>query len=112
MRYETGYGLLRLDDEGQRGGADADRISVDDLGVIQVIETAAFEFALREGEARGVDDVDAHTQAGAESQHRAGVLGDIGLVEREVERDFRTLRRAASKLAGGIVSHSLKVTLC
>jgi hypothetical protein len=86
-------------------------VVLDEFGMLEIIQPAALHRFPREREAGGVDDVDRHAEAGAESQHRAGVLGDVGLVEREVERDFQTLRQAVGKLAGGIVSHGAKVTL-
>lgn len=45
----------------------------------QIVEPAASQFALREDETGGVDDVDMYPQTGPEPQQGAGILRDIGL---------------------------------
>jgi len=58
----------------------------DDLGQIEIVETAALQFAARKREAGRVDNVNGDAEAGAEPEQGTGVLRDIGLVEGEFDR--------------------------
>lgn len=52
---------------------------------LDIIEAALPQGLQREREPRGMDDVDADAEAGAEPQSGAGVLREIGLVEHELD---------------------------
>lgn len=54
--------------------------------MVDVIEPRAGQRPGREGEARRVDDVNGGAQAGAEPDQGAGVVGNVGLVESEIDR--------------------------
>ena len=92
------------------GGEVGVAVVLDDLGMLGIVERAAADGAQREGKAGRMDDVHRDAEAGAQPQHGAGVLGDIGLVEGKVEGDLGWLRRLGSQMAVGIVSHEAKVT--
>lgn len=66
-----------------------------EIGVVDIVEPAALQGAPAEWKAGRMNDVEAHPEAGAKAQHRAGILRDIGLVEGELDGDFGVL------LAGG-----------
>ena len=56
----------------------------------------------RKREAGRMDDVDVDAEAGAEPQHGAGILGNVGLIESEVDCDFELPpRKSPWRLAGG-----------
>ena len=59
-----------------------------ELGGIEVVEAGAAQGLGREGEAGRMDDVDMDAKAGAQPQHGAGVLGNVGLEQSEVDGDF------------------------
>ena len=52
----------------------------------EIVHAGAPQSAVREVEAGRLDDVDGQSQAGRHAQDRAGVAGDVGLVERDAER--------------------------
>ncbi len=49
--------------------------------LLQVVHAGALQRPVGKVEAGRLDDVDFHPQAGAQSEDRAGVLRDVGLVE-------------------------------
>ena len=53
-----------------------------------------------------MDDVDRHAEAGAEPEQRAGVLGDVGLIEGQIDGHRRSSMPGArtERSAVGIVS--------
>jgi hypothetical protein len=54
-----------------------------DCGALQVVEAGALEMAVGYVEARGLDDLDRDSKAGAKAQDRARVLRDVGLEQRK-----------------------------
>ena len=52
---------------------------------VEIVEPGAPQVAVGEGEARRVDEVHADPEAGTQAQQRAGIGGDIGLVEGEFD---------------------------
>ena len=75
-------------------------LMLDEIGVLEVVEGSALHGFGAEGEAGRVDDVHPDAEAGAEPQNLAGVLGDVGLVEGKLDRDFGLLRRWSGKARG------------
>jgi hypothetical protein len=69
-------------------------------GVVEVIEATALQRRTGHREAGWVDDVQRNPKAGAESQHGAGILGDIGLIEGQFERDLSVPAESVAKSAG------------
>ena len=49
---------------------------------------ARFSVAVGQVEAGRLDDVDGEAEAGGHAQDRAGVAGDVGLVERDAQANF------------------------
>ena len=64
-------------------------VVLEELGAIEVVERGAPDGAGRELEAGGMDDVQPDAQAGPEPEQGAGVLRDVGLVEREFDGQDR-----------------------
>ena len=64
-------------------------VVLEELGVIEVVERGAPDGTRREREAGGMDDMQPDTQAGSEPEKGAGVLRDVGLVEREFDGQDR-----------------------
>jgi hypothetical protein len=64
-------------------------VVLEELGVFEVVEAGTADGAGRELEARGMDDVQPDAQAGPEPEQGAGVLRDVGLVEREFDGQDR-----------------------
>ncbi len=56
-----------------------------DSDVIEIIHAGAAEMALGHGEARGFDQGGLDPHAGAKAQHRACVLGNVGLEQGQTE---------------------------
>jgi hypothetical protein len=68
-----------------------------ELRVRKIVEAAAAEGSFGEVKAGRVDDMQPHPEAGAEAQHGAGILRDVGLVEGEFDGDFKVLLRRATQ---------------
>ena len=60
-----------------------------DLDMVEIIHAGAAEMAVGNRKAGRLDDRRPDAKAGAGAQHRARVLGDVGLVEREAEQTER-----------------------
>jgi hypothetical protein len=52
--------------------------------LIEIIHPGPAEVAVGHRESRRLDDMGGHVQAGAEAQDRAGVLGNVGLKQRDL----------------------------
>ncbi len=72
-----------------------------EVGMLEIVEGAALQGSGRERKAGGVDDVDAHAQAGPQAEQGAGILGDVGLIQRQV--DGRLLLTFSRKLSGSLL---------
>ena len=57
-----------------------------DRDMLEIIHARAAEMAVGDRKAGRLDDVGGHPETGAGAQHRAGVLGDVRLIEREPKR--------------------------
>ncbi len=55
------------------------------MGFVDVIHAGAAHTGVVQREAAGLDDVDVAAKAGRQAQARTEILGDIGLIEDEVE---------------------------
>ncbi len=62
----------QLDMTGERNGCD-------------IVHAGAFQVAVGNVEAGGLDDVYGNSKAGGKTQDRAGIAGDVGLIERQSE---------------------------
>ena len=82
-------------DSATRHGSEAGPgIVAAELGIGEVVEARAFQAAVAEHEAAGLDDVNGDTEAGAEAKQGPGVLRDVGLVEGEAHRPREARQRA------------------
>jgi hypothetical protein len=52
--------------------------------LVEIIHAGPAEMAVGNRKAGGLDDVSRHVEAGAETQNRPGVLGNIGLEKRNL----------------------------
>jgi len=64
-------------------------VVLDKFGVVQIVKRGAPDGMGREMEAGGMDDVQPDAKARPQPEQGAGVLGDIGLVEREFDGQDR-----------------------
>ena len=55
----------------------------DKLDVIEIIQSRTAQGLVSHVETRWADDIDRHTQTRGKAQDRAGVLGDVGLIQRK-----------------------------
>ena len=60
-----------------------------DLDMVEIVHAGAAKMAVGDREAGRLDDRRPDAETGAGAQHGAGVLRDVGLVEREAEGSGR-----------------------
>jgi hypothetical protein len=78
------------------------------LDMIQVVHPGASQAAVVEGESARLDHVDRQPETGGEAQDRAGILRDVGLIERKPHgkpdplqiKDFSIIPAAGVKPVG------------
>ena len=69
-----------------------------DRHLVEIVHPGAAEGAVGDREAGRLDDMGGHAEAGRQAQDGAGVLGDVGLIERDPHR--RDPSRRPIRLAG------------
>jgi hypothetical protein len=65
-----------------------------DRDMIEIVHARAPEVAIGDRESGRLDDRRRHAQTCTGAQHRASILGDVGLVKRETERSRRSNHRS------------------